>query len=83
MYCAVRRCKAMMEIHQHVEELKQEADKLEQEWHKKKLCRMMAWREKTEKKIQHWQHRLENNKEAWYRHHCQTFSLDDLCRWSC
>ena len=55
----------MVEIHEHVEELKQEADKLEQEWQKKKLCGMMDWREKTQKKIQHWQQRVEHNRETW------------------
>ena len=50
-----------------MEELKQEADKLEKQWHKKKVCEMEEWKEKTQKKIQHWQHHLEHKKEAWYK----------------
>ena len=61
-----RRKKVMEENHQQVEELKLEADKLEQEWQKRKVCEMVEWKEKTQKKIQHWQHHLEHKKEAWY-----------------
>ena len=57
----------MEENHQQVEELKQEADKLEKQWHKKKVCEMEEWKEKTQKKIQHWQDHLEHKKEAWYK----------------
>lgn len=60
-----RRLKVMEENHQHVAELKEEADKLEQEWQQKKICEMMEWKEKTQKKIQNWQVHLEHKKEAW------------------
>lgn len=56
----------MEENHQQVEVLKQEADKLEQEWQKRKVSEMMEWKEKTQKKIQHWQDHLEHQKEAWW-----------------
>ena len=60
-----RRLKLMEENHQHVAELKEEADKLEQEWQQKKICEMMEWKEKTHKKIHNWQVHLEHQKEAW------------------
>jgi ElaB/YqjD/DUF883 family membrane-anchored ribosome-binding protein len=67
MVVAERHQRVMEENHQHVEDLKQEADKLEQQWQQRKVCEMEEWKEKTQKKIQHWQHHLEHKKEAWYR----------------
>ena len=60
-----RKHKLMEENHHQVEILKQEADMLEKKWMEKKINEVSEWKEKINKKQEHWDHLLQLQREQW------------------
>lgn len=54
----------MEENHKEVEELKEQADKLERSWLEKKNHEVTEWKQKFHRQQEHWQHHLEHHKEV-------------------